>query len=140
MVQDPESAARSSLRRSAFIYLLLLAVDVLVMSYIIASGEGGGAYVTLSIVGAVGLLLAYHVAQHLRDLGAPLAESEAVINRKWSRADLIIAWHSYYITVGRTVFRVKPEDYVLLNEGMYVKVVHFPSTLNVVSVHEAPKE
>ena len=121
------------------IYLLLLAVDVLAVYYIAANGAGGGAYITLSVVVAVGVLLAYHVWQHARDLGSPLAESEGIVTRKWSRADLIIVWHSYYVTVERTVFRLKPEDWILLEEGMHVKVVHFPSTLNVVSVHEAPR-
>jgi hypothetical protein len=61
-----------------------------------------------------------------------------VILRRWSRADLIVAMQSYYITVGRTVYRVKPEDYIYLKEQMYVKIVHLPNTLTVVSVHEAP--
>jgi xanthosine utilization system XapX-like protein len=136
--QDPEQAARASLRRTMLIYLALLAADLLVVYYIAANGDSGGAYITLSIVGLVGLLLAYQTVQHLRDLGAPLAESEGAIVRKWTRADLIIAMQSYYITVDRVVFRVKPEDYVHLTEAMYVKVVHFPNTLTVVSVHEAP--
>jgi xanthosine utilization system XapX-like protein len=136
---DPEAAARASLRRSMLIYLLLLAVDLLVVVSIAVNGESGGAFVTLSIVGLVGLLLAYHVLQHIQDLGSPLAESEGVINRLWTRADLIIAWQSYYMLVGRTVFRVKPEDYIRLKTEMYVKVVHFPRTLNVVTVHEAPR-
>ncbi len=120
------------------IYLALLATDLLAVYYIVANGDGGGAYVTLSIVGLVGLLLAYQVVQHLRDLNAMLAETEGVVARKWQRADLVIALQSYYISVGRTVFRVRPEDYLFLNESAYVKVVHFPNTLTVVSVHEAP--
>jgi len=134
-VRDPEKAARAALRRSAVIYTVLLAVDVIVLAYVGADARGG-AYVTLTIVGLVGLLLAYHVYQHVRDLGAPLAESVGAVTRKWTRADLIIAMQSYYVTVGRTVFRLRPEDYVRIDEGMYVKVVHFPNTLNVVSIHE----
>jgi len=137
--QDPESAARASLRRSLVFYVALLLTDALVVYYIASSGTTGGAYVTLSVVGLVGLLLAYQVLLHVRDLGAALAEAEGVILRKWSRADLIVAMQSYYITVGRTVYRVKPEDYIHLNEQMYVKVVHFPNTLTVVTVHEAPR-
>jgi hypothetical protein len=34
------------------------------------------------------------------------------------------------------VFRIKPEYYLDVREDSYVKVVHFPHTLNVVSVHE----
>ncbi len=117
-------------------YAALLALAVLAVYYILADGPGGAGYVTLTIVGAVGLMLAYQVWMHARDLRSPLAESEGVVQRKWSRADLIIAWHSYYITVDRRVFRLQPEDHIMVDEGMYVKVVHFSRTLNVVSVHE----
>lgn len=138
-MQDPESSARASLRRSLLIYVALLATDALAVYYIIANGEGGGAYLTLSIVGLVGLLLAYQVVQHVRDLNAHLAETEGPILKKWDRADLIIAMQSYYIAVGGVVFRIRPEDYLHLSESMHVKIVHFQYTLSVVSVHEAPK-
>lgn len=117
-------------------YVAFLALDALAIYYIAASAPGGAGYVTLTIVGVVGLLLGFQVWMHIRDLGSPMAESEGVVHRKWARADLIIAWHSYYINVERRVFRLRPEDHVLLDEGMYVKVVHFPRTLHVVSVHE----
>jgi hypothetical protein len=135
-VQDPESAARASLFRSLLIYTAFFAADVIFIVYVSSYGLEGGAYVTTSIVAVVGLLLLYQVVQHLRDLRSPLAESEGVVTRKWKRADLIIAWESYYITVERTVFRIKPEQYLDVREESYVKVVHFPHTLNVVSVHE----
>lgn len=136
MAGDPESTARASLFRSMLIYALLLAVDLAVLFYIIKSGPQGAGYVSLSVVGLVGLLLAYQVVQHVRDLQSPLAESEGVVTRKWVRADLIIALQSHYVNVERTVFRVRAEDFIHVTEGMYVKVVHFPNTLNVVSMHE----
>lgn len=118
------------------IYALLLAVDIAVLYYIIQSGPTGAGYVSLTVVGLVGLLLGYQVVQHLRDMSSPLAESEGVVTRKWVRADLIIALQSHYVNVERAVFRVRPEDFIHVSEGMYVKVVHFPNTLNVVSMHE----
>lgn len=135
-MEEPESKARADLFRGLLIYGALLAAAAAVIGYIISARASGAAYVTLTIVGGIGILLAYQVVQHWRDLRLPLAESEGIVQRKWSRADLIIAWHSYYLTVDRTVFRVQPEDYVNIDEGMYVKVVHFPNTLNVVSIHE----
>jgi hypothetical protein len=133
---DPEQAARASLRRSMLMYAAVLVAAVLVIVLIIGSGAGGGAYVTVSIVGAVGLLLAHQVWQHVLDMGSPLAESEGEVLRKWKRSELIIAWDSYYLNVDRAIFRVRPEDYIQVDVGMYVKVVHFPRTLQVVSVHE----
>ena len=135
-MEEPEASARASLRRSGLIYAILLIADLVVIAYILAGASSGGAIVTLSVVGVVGLLLAYQVLQHIRDLNAPLAESEGAVQRKWTRADLIIAMQSYYVTVDGTVFRLKPEDHLLVDVGMFVKVVHFPHTLNVVSIHE----
>ena len=147
-VQDPEAAARASLVRSMLIYAALLAVAVVVVAWIAAPGPARPAFVTMSVVAVVGLLLAYQTWAHLRDLREPLVESVGTVQRIWSRADLIIAWHSYYATVDRTVFRLQPEDYVLIEdrwralgrldppEDLFVKVVHFPRTLNVVSIHE----
>lgn len=135
MMDDPEAAARAGLRRSLLIYTLLFATAAAVVVYIAQSGAEGAGYVTLSVVGVVALLLGYQVTQHWRDLRAPLTESTGVIQRKWTRADLIIAWNSYYIAVNRTVFRIGPLDYTEVAEAMYVKVVHFPHTNNVVSVH-----
>jgi len=117
-------------------YVAFFALAALAFYYIAASGPGGAGYVTLTIVGVVGLLLAFQIWMHIRDIGSPMAESEGVVHRKWTRADLIIVWHSYYINVERRVFRLRPEEHVMLDEGMYVKVVHFPRTLHVVSVHE----
>lgn len=133
---DPEQTARAALRRSLLLYSLFLGVAVIVVASIVASGPGGAGYVTLSVVGLVGLLLAYHVWEHILDLRSPLAESEGFVDRKWKRADLIIAWDSFYIAVERRIFRLDPADFIKIDEGMYVKVVHFPRTLNVVSVHE----
>lgn len=134
--RDPESLARAGLRRGTLIYSAFFLLDAAVFTLVVSARASGIAYVTLTIVGIVGLLLGYVVVQHIRDLGGPLAESEGLITRKWSRADFIIVMQSYYIMVGRAVYKLEPEDYIHLEEGMYVKIVHFPRTLNVVSVHE----
>lgn len=139
-MDDKESSVRASVRRGAFLYALALVVDVLVLYMIVTTGDSPGAFVTFFVVGAVGLLLAYQFVQHARDVAAPLVETEGVIQRKWQRAELIIAWQSYYVSVDRTVFRVQPDDYLNLSEGVLVKVRHLPHTLNIVSIHEAPRE
>jgi membrane protein implicated in regulation of membrane protease activity len=136
---DLEAAARASLRRSAALYALLLLGTLAGVWWIVTHAAGGGAYVTLAFAGGLALLLAYFVLQHLRDMGTPPATREDLVTRKWSRADLIIVMQSYYITVDRTVFRVKPEDYIHLEEGTRVRVVHFPHTLHVVSVERVPE-
>lgn len=135
------------------IYVVLLMPALAFVVWIATSSPTGFAYVSMSVGAIVALLLGYQVYAHWRDMRSPLAESEGVVQRIWSRADLIIAWHSFYVTVvlptgERKLFRMQPEDYVQLEDrfrslsrldppiDLYVKVVHFSMTLNVVSVHE----
>jgi hypothetical protein len=130
------------------IYAVLFLTALAFVVWIVTSSPSGFAFVSLSIGGVVALLLGYQVYAHWRDMRSPLAESEGVVQRIWSRADLVIAWHSFYVTVDRKVFRLQPEDYVQLEDryrslsrldppvDVYVKIVHFRMTLNVVSVHE----
>lgn len=133
---EAEKPARAALRRNTAIYAAVLAADLLFVYLLVASGAGGGAYITLTIVALVGLLVAYNVVQHVRDLNAPLVETEGIVVRKWSRAEFIVAWQSNYIHVGRGVFKLGPVDYALIDEHMYVRIVHFPRTLHVVSAQQ----
>jgi hypothetical protein len=135
-VPDPEAVARSALLRGLLIYGSLLLTAAIVVGYVLSVGIEGAAWVTTSIVGFVGLLLLYQVVQHIRDLRSPLVETEGIVLRRWKRADLIIAWDSYYIQVERSLFRLRPEQYLDVRENAYVKIVHYPNTLNVVTVHE----
>ncbi len=118
------------------IYAVILAGDVYLLYFIATNGPHGVGYVTLAVAAVVGLLLAHQVWMQFRDLRAPLTESEGVVQKKWSRAELLIVWHSYYVAVDRRMFRLEPEDHVMVDEEMYVKIVHFPRTLNVVSIEE----
>jgi hypothetical protein len=131
-----EAQARSSLRRSTIIYCLILAADALIVAYIVSIDVTGAIWIWLALAGGVGLLLAQYAWQHIADLKAPLVETEGEITRKWKHAELLIAWQSYYIKVGRRIFRLSPIDYELHRAEMWVRVVHFPRTLTVVSVQQ----
>jgi len=127
---------RASLIRGTLLYSAFLILDIAVIVLILVVRTGNAAFITLAFVAFVGVLLAFQVMQHMRDLGATLTETDGVVLRKWKRADLIIAMDSYYLTVGGKVFRVRPEDWIHIDEAMRVRVVHYPHTLNVVSVQE----
>lgn len=136
-MSGPARIPRGSLLRGLALYGALLVLDVLAVIYIVGAGVSGFGFATLTIIVIVGGLLAYQVWTHLLDLRAPLVETTGAIERKWRRADLLIAWHSYYLTVGGRVFKVAAEEYVLFDDGMPVTVEHFPHTLNVVAVRDA---
>ena len=59
--------------------------------------------------------------------------SSGLVDRKWSRADLFVL-RSYYIYVGRSVFKVTPLIYSELEEGDTVSVNHYPHTNTVIAV------
>ncbi len=118
------------------IYAVILAGDIFLLYFIATNEPQGVGYLTLAVVAVVGLLLAHQVWMQFRDLRAPLTESEGVVQKKWSRAELLIVWHSYYVAVDRRVFRLQPEDHVMVEEDTYVKIVHFPRTLSVVSIEQ----
>lgn len=129
-------SARASLIRGTLIYSAFLILDIAVIVLILIARTGNAAFITLAFVAFVGILLAIQVMQHVRDLRATLVETDGVVVRKWRRADLIIAMESYYLTVEGSVFRVRPEDWIHIDEGMRVRIVHYPHTLNVVTVQE----
>ena len=134
------------------IYTALLMPALAVLVWIATSDPKGFAYFSMSVAGLVALLLGYQVLAHYRDLRSPLVETEGLVTRVWSRADLVIAWHSYYVSIEcnpvagaapvRKLLRLQPEEYVHLEDRfrstsqldppgtMYVKVVHFPMTLS----------
>jgi hypothetical protein len=136
--RDAESAARLSLIRGTLFFGALLAATVAGIAWIAVNAVSGAAWVSIAFLGLIAALLAIYVAQHLRDLRAAPVEREGVVNRKWTRADLIIVMQSYYIAIGRAVFRIPPEEYIHLQEGMRVRVTHLPHTMHVVSLERLP--
>lgn len=133
-MRDEAAAARASLLRGTAWYGALLLGSLGGAVWIGSHAASGAALVPLVFAAAMALLLGYYVVQHLRDLGAEPVEREGVVTRRWSRADLLIAMQSYYISVDRTVFRVRPEDYIHMDEGVRVRIVHFPHTLHVITL------
>ena len=132
--REREARGRGGLRRGVLLYLAMTAVAVTICVLVFIHRASNGAFITIVIVGGIGLLFAFQTLQHIRDLTHPLARTEGAIAKKWQKADLIIAWQSYYIALNRKMFRIDPHDYIMVDEGMRVTVEYFPHTLNVVAV------
>ncbi len=131
---DGEARGRGGLRRGVLLYLALTAVAITICVLVFMNRASNAAFITIAVVGGIGLLFAFQMLQHIRDLTHPMARTEGAIAKKWQKADLIIAWQSYYIALNRKMFRIDPHDYVMVDEGMRVVVDYFPHTLNVVAV------
>jgi hypothetical protein len=114
-----------------------LAVTLTAFGFILqdtaSAGLSAGRIAGLVFVGLVGLLLVYQVVQSVRDLFAQPVATEGLVERRWSRADLLIFRNSY-IFVGRSIFRLSPEQFIEADLGDTVRVVHYPHTATVESL------
>ena len=137
MVAAKRPAAWGAVLRSALLFTPFLAITLAAFGLLLVdalqNGAGGGIIVGLSICGVVALLFAYQVAQSVRDLFSGVVETTGIVERRWSRNDFFL-FHSSYIFVQRSVFRLEPEQFIEVDLGDSVRVVHFPHTSTVESV------
>jgi len=135
-LEEAYRAARSSLRRTVLVFTPLFLLSLAGIGIIIFSlvREGpGGLIITLVLLSLAAFLTGHQSIQSLRDLRSSPRLSGGAVERRWSRADLFIL-RSYYIYVGRSVFKVSPLIYHELEEGDTVSVNHYPHTNTVIAV------
>jgi hypothetical protein len=139
------SAHASVLRNAIFFTPLFLATALALVAAVLGAWNPGP--VLFVILAVLALLFGYQSIQSLRDLRAPLRTTRGPVVRIWSKMDLIVT-RSYYIAVGKQIFRVPFPVYYDLREeakrlrdadldGEYrieVEVVHYPHTGTVESV------
>ena len=130
-------SARATVLRSALLFTPFLAVTLVSLVFIIRDaaekGASGGAIVGLVLVGLVALLLTYQVVQSVRDLFSQPVETTGLVERRWSRNNFFLFRNSY-IFVGRNVYRLHPEQFIDLDLGDTVRVVHYPHTATVETI------
>jgi hypothetical protein len=128
------ASARGTVLRSALVFAPFLAITLAGFLFIAretaAEGASAGRIVALSVTGLIALLFSYPVLQSVRDLFARPVETGGVVERRWSRADFFL-FRSSYIFVQGTVFRLEPEQYLEVDLGDTVRVVHYPHTSTV---------
>jgi len=135
-LEEAYRAARSSLRRTVLVFtplfLLSLAGIGIIIFNLVREGASG-LIITLVLLLLAAFLTGHQSIQSLRDLRSSPMVSSGLVDRKWSRADLFVL-RSYYIYVGRSVFKVTPLIYSELEEGDSVSVNHYPHTNTVIAV------
>jgi len=135
-LEEAYRAARSSLRRTVLVFtplFLLGLAGIGIILFNLAREGASGLIITLVLLLLAAFLTGHQSIQSLRDLRSSPTESGGLVDRKWSRADLFIL-RSYYIYVGRSVFKVTPLIYSELEEGDSVSVNHYPHTNTVIAV------
>ena len=130
-------SARGEVLRSILLFSPFLAVTLAALVFLLqdiaGEGAGGGTIVGLVLVGSVALLLAYQVIQSVRDLFSQLVETTGLVERRWSRNEFLLFRNSY-IFVGRNVYRLSPEQFIDVDLGDTVRVVHYPHTAAVEAI------
>lgn len=130
-------SARAMVVRSALLFTPFLGVTLAALAFILSDvadeGPSAGRVVGLVLVGSIGLLLTYQVVQAVRDLFSDVVETSGLVERRWSRSDFFLFRNSY-IFVGRDVFRLEPEQFIEVDLGDSVRVVHYPHTSTVESL------
>jgi hypothetical protein len=135
-LEEAYRAARSSLRRTALVFtplFLLSLAGIGIIIFNLAREGASGLIITLVLLLLAAFLTGHQSIQSLRDLRSSPTVSGGLVDRKWSRADLFVL-RSYYIYVGRSVFKVTPLIYSELEEGDTVSVNHYPHTNTVIAV------
>jgi hypothetical protein len=135
-MEEALRAARASLVRTALLFTPLFLLSLAGMGVVIwelVSEGPSGLIITLLLLCLAAFLTGHQSIQSVRDLRSSPRISNGLVDRKWSRADLVIL-RSYYIYVDRSVFKVTPLIYTELEEGDTVSVNHYPHTNTVISV------
>jgi len=135
-LEEAYRAARSSLRRTVLVFtplFLLGLAGIGIIIFNLAREGASGLIITLVLLLLAAFLTGHQSIQSLRDLRSSPTVSGGLVDRKWSRSDLFIL-RSYYIYVGRSVFKVTPLIYSELEEGDSVLVNHYPHTNTVIAV------
>ena len=147
MTTTTEPSKRGGLLRTAIFYtplFLLTLVSLLAM----LTGVVDGGIVLIVIAAIATFLFGYQSSQSLRDLRANrTVTTQGPVNRIWSKMDFFVS-RSYYISVGRAIFRIPVQAYWDLREEakrmradgsdedyrIEVRVEHYPHTGTVVKV------
>ena len=135
-MEEAHRAARGALVRTALVFTPLFVLSLAGVGAVIfeLAREGpGGLIITLVLLFLAAFLTGHQAIQSLRDLRSSPRTSNGLIDRRWSRADMLVL-RSYYIYVERSVFKVSPLIYDELEEGDTVSVNHYPHTNTVISV------
>lgn len=129
-MQPQGSPARRTLLRSLLLFTPFLLLSVAALVYVVRDviEQGADATVVASIVLAfLTAMLAYQVIQSFRDLFSGLVETIGVVERFWTRHELIL-FRGSYLFVDRTVFRLDPGQALHVKLGDTVRIVHYPHT------------
>lgn len=133
---------RGRIVRSAILWTPLFAImSVLFLFYLwdraLNSGDRGGSWVLVVILGVMATLFGFQAMQALLDLfGSPTSRT-GMVTRRWSRSDSFVI-KSHYIRLGKQILRGDEFQLAGVKEGDYVDVTYYPHSAVVIWLEKVP--
>lgn len=128
---------RRRLMRTVLLYMpgAVIATGLfLVAALSLLSGNAGAIFATL-IVGLIAFAVDYEAISALRDLRSEPRVTEGPVLRKWSKGRIAFFGRVTYVLIGRSVFEVGPIAAMEVTAGDELRVLHWPHTNGVISIH-----
>ena len=133
---------RSRIVRSAILWTpLAVIMGLLFLFYAwdtaFNSGDHGGGWVLVVIMGIMTGLFGFQAAQALLDLFGEPCTRTGLVTRRWSRSDSFVI-KSHYIRLGKQILRGDEFQLAGIKAGDYVDVTYYPYSAVVIWLDKAP--
>lgn len=133
---------RGRIVRSALLWTPLFALmAVLFLFYLwdtaLNSGDHGGSWVLVVIVGVVAALFGFQASQSLLDLRGEPSNRTGMVTRRWSRSDSFVI-KSHYIRLGKQILRGDEFQLAGVKEGDWVDVTYYSHSAVVIWLDKVP--
>jgi hypothetical protein len=130
----PPLTPRGRLIRDTILYTPPFAFLVLALVLMIV-GVWDRSIVGIVLVAGITFLFGYQSVQSIRDLTSKPRELDGPIQRRWTKRDGFVV-KNYYVSVGKSIFHIAVDDYMLLKTGDVVRVLAYPHTGTLVSINK----
>lgn len=101
------------------------------------SGDHGGSWVLVIIIGVMAGLFVFQAAQALLDLFGEPSTRTGLVTRRWSRSDSFII-KSHYIRLGKQILRGDEFQLAGVKEGDYVDVTYYSNSAVIIWLEKVP--
>ena len=131
---------RSALLWTPLFVLFLLLFVFYLWDTALNSGDHGGSWALVVIIGVMTALFGFQSTQALMDLFGNPSSRTGMVTRRWSRSDSFII-KSHYIRLGKQILRGDEFQFAGVKEGDYVDVTYYTHSAVVIWLEKvAPPE
>ena len=131
---------RTVLLRKAILYTPsgVVATGLFLLAFFnLVTGNVGAIFAAI-LLGLIAFAVDFEALGSIRDLRGEPVTTEGPVLRSWTKARIAIFGHVHYLLLARRVFEVNAVTALEVSEGDRVRVMHWPHTNTVISVHRLP--